>query len=277
MFLLKVESAVSTSRIETIIKSYLNQFFKEYNLPMPRIKIVDRMTAGWLGRDVYNRQVDKNNTTMEIQKSITNDEKTLDRVIAHELIHHFTFLNNFAHPEKGEENWKSHVTKVKIGFKPDGHGKEFQEWAAKINAVKGADYVTEKSDASYVSEVTKDYYLLIVPLAKSADKFGWMWSVRPSTEQKLVIQQKIMEGAKLLLSRDERFMTGARIKKYGGVSVPRDAETKKKLQDLFESGKDIKPNWQVTPKESTYHSKMLNHYGKDMADILKNDPLGVLK
>ena len=108
MFLYRVEAAISVMQVETSVKKYLDKFFKEYNLPIPRIKIVDSMTAKWLGRDVYDPKVDKSNTTMEIQKSILNDEKTLDRVLCHELIHHWDFVTKFGHPDTGEETWKRH-------------------------------------------------------------------------------------------------------------------------------------------------------------------------
>jgi len=278
MFLYKIEAAVSVMHVETSIKKFLDKFFKEYNLPMPRIKIVNRMTAGWLGRDVYEPRIDKNNTTMEIQKSITNDEKTLDRVIAHELIHHKDFITRYGHPEQGKENWDKHLTHRRLGFKSDGHGKEFQEWAAKINAVMGKDYVTEKSDTSYVVEITKDYFLLIMPTSKGAEQYGWAWALKPSTEQKSVIQNKIMEGGRLFMSRDERWMSGAKIKKYGGMSVPTKEDGKSALKDLYNSGKDIKPNWPAPiSKVSDFHTKMSQHYGKDMKEILEKDPLGVLK
>jgi len=280
MFLYRVEAAISVMQVETSVKKYLDKFFKEYNLPVPRIKIVNRMTAGWLGRDVYAPRIDKANTTLEIQKSITNDEKTLDRVICHELIHHWDFLSKFAHPEQGKENWDKHVTHKRLGFKSDGHGKEFQEWAAKINAVMGKDYVTEKSDTSYVVEITKDYFLLIMPINKSAQgQHGWAWALKPSTDQKAIIQQKIREdGGRLFMSRDERWLSGAKIKKYGGMSVPTKEDGKKALKELYDSGKDIKPNWpSPISKVSDFHKKMVNHYGTEMKDILDKDPLGVLR
>jgi len=268
---------MSVVQIEGLIKHLLIKFFSDIQLPMPIVKIVNNTVPKWLGRCVYTHNANENRSVIEIQKSIANDEKTLDRVLCHELIHAVDFYKQFGHPEQGKENWDKYVTHRRLGFKSDGHGKEFQEWAAKINSVMGPDYVTEKSDTSYVIEVTKEYFLLVMPTSKGVEKYGWAWTVRPSTEQKSVIQSKIMEGGRLFMSKDGRWMSGAKIKKYGGMSVPTKDDGKQALKDIYTSGKDIKPNWpQTITKVSDFHKKMVNHYGPEMDHILKNDPLGVL-
>ena len=244
MFLYKVEAAVSVMQVEASIRKFLDRFFKEYNLPMPRIKIVNNVGSRWLGRDSYSPSVDKNNTTMEIQKRITGDEKTLDRVIAHELIHHWDFLTKFGHPEHGDDNWKKSHQMQRLGFSDDPHGKQFRDWADKINMVMGKDYVSEKSDETYTTTLDKDFFLLLYPLSKtSTEKIGWSWCVRPSDEQKQVIRQRLTEGGRLFLSRDERYTQGAKIKKYGGFSVPTKKDLQDKVKELFTSGQQTKPTW----------------------------------
>ena len=253
MFLYKIEAAVSVMHVEAAIKKLLDKFFKEYNLPMPRIKIVNQITSPWLGRDSYNPKVDRNNTTLEIQKRVTNDEKSLDRVLAHELIHHVLFLLKFAHPEMGEKAWQETISRRKLGFREQEHGKEFHEWAAKINAVMGKDYVTEKSDESYVTELDKEFYLLIQPLQGRTD-YGYTWMVRPSRDQQVVVQQKMQAGAKLFMTKDERFTHGEKIKKYGYTSVPRDKEAQELLKKMYESGAGLTPSWtKLINKLSDFH------------------------
>jgi len=277
MFLYKIEAAVSVMHIEQAIKKLLDRFFKEYNLPMPRIKIANNVASRWLGRCGYTPSVDKFNTTMEIQKRITNDEKTLDRILAHELIHHLNFIEKYAHPEHGEDNWKKYSQMKRIGFSDDPHGKQFKEWADKINMVMGKDYVTEKSDETYAVEIDKDFFVLLYPISK--EKIGWAWTVRPSDEQKNVIKQKIMEGAKLFTARDSKFTSGAKIKKYGGFSVPTKTEFKEQLKEMYTSGKQAQPAWINTPMPLGLKDaeKFKSHYGKDLQEILKKDPLGILK
>lgn len=277
MYSHKIEAAVSVMHVETSVKKYLDKFFKEYNLPVPRIKIVNSTTAKWLGRDIYDPKVDKNNTTIEIQKSITNDERTLDRVICHELIHHFVFVTKFGHPETGDEAWNQHNEANKLGFTADGHGVEFQKWADKINAVMGKDYVTKESDTSYVVDFTKEYFLLIMPTSKNSENYMYAWSLKPTSDQKEVILQKMRdENARLFMSKDERWTHGVKIKKYRPLSVPRDEPSKKKLKDLYHSGSGLKPNWPAPiSKLSDFHKKMVDHYGKDMKDLLEKKGINI--
>lgn len=278
MFLYKVESAVSVMHVEDAIKKLLDRFFKEYNLPMPRIKIVNQITSNWLGRTSYNPRIDKNNTTLEIQKRVTADEKSLDRVIAHELIHHWDMVTRYGHPEAGDAAWQKMQERRKLGFKEAEHGKEFHQWAEKINAVMGKDYVTEKSDMSYVTEIDKEFYILILPTSKSSQDYSYAWMVRPSRDQQAAAQQMMMRGARLFMTKDERFTHGVKVKKYGPTAIPRDKETQEKLKQMYESGKGLTPNWtKLITHVSDFHSKMSSHYGKEMENILKQDPLGVLK
>lgn len=270
MFLLRVEAAVSVYQVEALVKKYLDKFFKDYNLPMPKIKIVDRITANYLGRCIYSPHIDTANSTIEIQKGIINDETTLGKVICHELIHHFRNVTYFGHPTQGEGNRKKDDERRKLGFK-DGHGAEFHEWAAKINAVMGKDYVTEKSDESYVIEGTKEYYMLVLPVSKNSNNYAWAWTVKPSDEQKAEIQRLIREHAgRLFKSKDTKWLTGDKIKKYGSASIPRDEDKKKALEEMYKSGTDIKPNWPLPiSKLSDLHTKKLvQHYGQEMKEFL---------
>jgi hypothetical protein len=278
MFLYKIEAAMSVTQIESLIRHLLTKFFAEIQLPMPTVKIVNAAVPKWLGRCSYTHNVNENRSVIEIQKSIVNDEKTLDRVLCHELIHAVDFYTRYDHPEQGQENWDKYVTHKKLGFKSDGHGQEFQEWAAKINAVMGKDYVAKESDTTYIVELTKVFFLLVMPTSKSSDQYCYAWSFKPSAEQKEVILKKMRdENARLFMSKDERWTHGTKIKKYRALSVPKDEPSKKKLKELYQSGSGIKPNWPAPiSKLSDLHKKMINHYGPEMKDILEKDPLGVL-
>jgi len=72
----------------TIAKELAHEFFPD--LRIPGIKIVDRLRSTWLGRceTKWNRQTgERLLTTILIQKSIMDDETTLKRILAHELVH----------------------------------------------------------------------------------------------------------------------------------------------------------------------------------------------
>ena len=235
-----LEASVSVWHVETSIKKFLNQFFSDYNLPMPRIKIVNHTGSKWLGRCKYNSRIDKNNTTIEIQKKVTSDEKSLDRIIAHELIHHWEFITRYTNPinekrEKAQEMIKSHDP-----LDRESHGKIFQEWADKINSVMGKDYVTTKSDMTYVIVSDKEFYVLVMPSPTYAGKYAWAWAVKPSKDLLLYIARHIEQNkAKLFKTKDEDYTTGSKLKKYGGASVSMDKEFNTKLEQMYNSGKEI--------------------------------------
>jgi len=242
MFLYKVEAAVSVMHVEAAIRKFMDRFFKEFNLPMPRIKIVNQISSDWLGRTTYTPKIDPNNTTIEIQKRVTTDEKSLDRVIAHELIHHFELIAKFGHPETGKDAWDKMLKLRKQGMREDAHGKTFHEWAEKINSVMGKDYVTEKSDMSYVTEVDKDFFVVVLPA--TGNKYSYAWMVRPSRDQQIQVQKMIMDQkAKLFTTRDSRFTNGFKVKKFGPTGVPRDEELQKTLKHMYDTGKPTEPPW----------------------------------
>ncbi len=220
MFLVRVEAAVSVSQVQQAIHKFLNKFFKKYNLPTPRIKIVNNSTEKWLGRTIYNPSQDTNNTTIEVQKSITNDEKTLDRIIAHELIHHWEFCV--------QQSNKHH----------EAHGSEFKNWARIINNVMGKDYVTMVSDTTYVQEIDNEYYLLITEI--SHDRYGWAWSAYPNSKQKDEVRKRVHDGkTKLFKSKDTRFVGGVKISAGGWLSIPKDKDIMQALKEIFTHGKSI--------------------------------------
>ena len=282
MYLQKIEAAVNVSHVQDSCRKILEKFFKEWNLPMPRIKIMNNLNSTWLGRDIYKPSVDKLNTTMEIQKRITEDEKTLDRILSHELIHHYEFLTHYGTiwPVNYGTNEDAHA-KLKAGIRRESHGKSFLEMAAKINSVMGKDYVTVTSNRSYVETLDKEFYLIIMPLYQNKEKLGWAWTARPSDEQKRAIERFIEKGAKLFKSKDARFISGSKINRSGSLSYNLKDDVNETMQELYTSGKEITPPW-PKPKSAEHPGllfthKMLQHYGKDIEPILKDDPLGVLQ
>lgn len=97
----------------------------------PSIKFRDTPRADWLG--LTDWRVGSHVSTMELQKKILKDDRLLERVVAHEMIHHRDFLG-FT---------KDEIARIKAGIKPDGHGPSFREGAGRINAVMGSDFVVE--------------------------------------------------------------------------------------------------------------------------------------
>lgn len=240
MFLTRVEAAVSVMHVEAAIKKILNKFFNEYKLPMPKIKIVNSLTSRWLGRTSYTKG--DYTTTIEVQKSITDDEKTLDRILTHELIHHWEFL---VLAYDGADTSISLINHARTKYKMESHGKAFFDWCRKINASMGKDYVSEKSDSTYVLSLDKEFYILIAPTQTYKGRYGWCWAVRPSAAQWTLIKWRQEHSqAKLFKTHDARYLAGARLSKKSGLSVPLTGTEEGKIMDnflteLYTKGKEI--------------------------------------
>src|SRR5271170_429229 len=137
--------------IESLITKYMQLLRIDGKRPV--VKLRSNIGSLWLGRDTYTTR-DTSTTLLEIQKSALHDPRTLERVIAHEMVHHRDHLR------MTPRDWEL----VKIGIRPPSHGKEFLEGAAEINTVMGPNFVTILSDQEYVrAPLAKSYWLLVVP------------------------------------------------------------------------------------------------------------------
>ncbi len=218
---------VAASEASSIVRELLSRFFSEHDLPMPSLKFVTKLSAKYLARCVWFPGA--TNTEIEIQRSTLGDEKTLRRVLAHELIHHWQYLRT---------DQSTVVAMTKLGLKSDGHGPEFMKYAEKINAVMGADYVSKKSDQSYDTSKVPPFYVLVQPY--SNDRLGYSVAVRPSAIQKKEIADRIQnKQARLFRITDGRFTNGPPIKRFAGVAIPRTDDAVKALRTIYDSGADI--------------------------------------
>ena len=105
----------------------------------PSIKIRNDPKAPWLGRLAW-RSERPHTSILELQKRLFKNDRHLERVIAHEMIHHRDFLKL----PKGE------VERIDAGLVPDApkkHTASFAKGAARINKVMGAGFV-KKEEAS---------------------------------------------------------------------------------------------------------------------------------
>jgi 2'-5' RNA ligase len=217
-------------------------------LPKPELKIVNQPRANWLGRDTWRIGVNRNtgvpiigeNTVIELQKSILNDETTLRRVIAHELAHHAEHLTDGVQAMqkvRDEFSYKSFL-------RENGHGKTWKAWAQKFNAKYGADFVTEKSDETYVTERQKlqPYHIL---LKRDYDgKLAYEVSSRMSAKQKRYLDRLAKEKDaeyRLTTTEDYIFINGHLIGSFYWVH-PKDAEVQQKLEELWGKAQKVLPS-----------------------------------
>jgi hypothetical protein len=193
----------------------------------PEIKIANKLGSPWLGLCHWTASRPET-STITLQKRILAHPPTLERVMAHEMVHHWEFLNLTA----------NQITLIRHGIKPTSHGPKFEEGAARVNSLLGPGFVTKQSDNSYELESNiKPFFLLITPLSSRSNRLGWAWCVRPSEQIRERITRKCSEdGSKLVITTDERWTCGEKIRRFGGMSVPPvGSDLESELQRLFAS------------------------------------------
>ena len=173
-FAYRVEAA-NMAEVERLVKERLRLNFAKDHLAVPRIKIVNNPSSKWLGRTTY-RSREPGTSVIEIQKRIINDVDTLTRIIDHELIHHKEFLRVPLDPSQKNEH-------------KNPHDEDFMREARRINMKMGSNWVTKKSDFSYVENSTdKEFYAI---LYNNKGKIGYATMVRPDTEQKDALEASV--------------------------------------------------------------------------------------
>jgi hypothetical protein len=213
----------ATPSVEALIGKYMRLL--DVQGERPHVQIRSNLGSKWLGRCVWKAS-EPNTSTIEIQKAVLANPKTLERVVAHEMIHHAEFTR--LTPDQ--------MALVKFGIRPDEHGQTFKSLAAYVNAAMGADFVTVTSDQEYEkAENTKEFFLLVSPISPS--RMGWAWAARLSADGKARVSSETAKGARLLKTTDERWTRGVKIKKWGGYSVPKvGTEDEELLRRLFDAG-----------------------------------------
>jgi hypothetical protein len=234
----------STGRFESYLP-VLNELVDKYEAILgcehvrPHLSVADNLGSDWLGITELSLR-DMTTTTITVQASILDDPVTLERVIAHEMVHHWEFMNMDA----------ADLVRLKMGIKPPSHGESFHRGAAIVNAVMGEGFVTVASDKTYVRRKnTRPFYLLIVPTRhyvgirnSQTMPFGYAWAVRITPQNREKIDSVLAEGGKLVRITDDRFTSGVKIERWGKITVPEPgSEQAVELARLFETEPGITP------------------------------------
>ena len=197
----------SLSDLTALGRKFLKLYFKDDNLPLPEFKIRNNVSAKWLGMTKWLRG--SSNTTIEIQKSILDDEKTLARVLIHELVHHWVFMTNPAE---------------------HGHNGPWKVKAEELNKTLGAGYISQTSDESYVQKV-KEYFLVIYP---EDNNFVFMSTVNPSVMQKAKIAKRIATSNARIFKANDSYFAG--VTSFSSTSKPEAIE---KLRTIYNGDKTV--------------------------------------
>jgi len=229
-FLILLESG-DIQKIKDITKEFLDKFFPD--LSMPEIQIKNNLNVNWLGQHVCFR-TDRRGV-IHIQKSIVDDDRTLKRVIAHELIHHWQCTHEL---EDSQFNRKHQRLQRKYG-EDSAHGKSFEDWAAVINKVMGDNYVTKKSDEEYVKAASKEFFVMISPSRSFEGKLSYAYFQKLTPNMRGRLNQYIEYlHAKVFKTNNRRFLSGVVLGKRG-TSVPQDQEAQDLLKDMYNSGTEV--------------------------------------
>lgn len=147
--------------LQAIAKKYLSMLPEGASMELPLILVENTPKSDWNGIAIWNPDQPIKGT-IKIQERCMNDERTVDRLIAHEVCHYWQHVKAY---EEGES------AKFRMG-----HGKASYWWQAAqiINQAEGDDeFITEKSDASYVSQHSKQFYVMVMKSKRG--ELGWVW------------------------------------------------------------------------------------------------------
>jgi len=191
----------------------------------PDVELRDNLGSRWLGQTSW-RASRPHTSVIALQRSIVPDPRTLERVVAHEMIHHRDFMRM---PP-------SELALVKLGIKPAGHGASFRQGAQLINSIMGPGFVTETSDQEYaVAASGKEYVVLVTLLITGAGhRLGWSWASRLGPSARAWSEKKVGEGSRLVTTKDPQWLRGPKIEKYGGYAIPKTVEQAEALRKLYE-------------------------------------------
>lgn len=192
----------------------------------PDVVLRDNVGSRWLGRwSMKWRSGLPGRPLIEIQRSVLPDLRTLERVVAHEVVHHAQYLRMDP----------SEMELLRIGIRPVGHGTSFQQIAAVLNEKVGEGFVTAKSDQEYVVMPSGKRILLLISPTRIG-RLGWQWATRLGPKAHDWVQRKISEGARLVEAYDNDFVwtSGPRIEAWKGWAMPPDEEAANRLKELYE-------------------------------------------
>lgn len=230
-----------------LIKKYLHILDSE-DLEAPAVSVVKaKLGRCWLGLNSWY-WTRPTTTHIEIDERVTDHMHTLERIFAHEMVHHVEHVRLGQKHMDVLTSGNRHAIKRFLSLvKSSGHGRSFHEGAAKVNAVMGKDFVTQSSDQSYeCAPSEKSFLMLIVPLDPQGKRLGFRWGIKPSNKALMFIQSKLIvpgePGARLVRATGDHWTRGTVefLSKSGGWAVPSDPEAARELRELYERGERMK-------------------------------------
>lgn len=216
---------MSVERIRPLVRTYLEMLGID-SVEEPDVMLRDNVGSRWLGRWSMKWKLGlPERPVIEVQRSVLADPRTLERVVAHEVVHHAQYLR--LDPSEFEL--------LKLGVRPVGHGKSFHEIAAVLNEKVGDGFVTEKSDTEYVVAPSGKRILMLISPTRIG-RLGWQWATRLGPKAEDWVERKILEGARLVEAYDNDFIwtSGPKIEAWKGWALAPDDQAEARLKELYE-------------------------------------------
>lgn len=188
---------------------------------LPQVKIQNNLGSKWLGRTLWYCSGNWT-TTMVLQKSILSDPKTLERIIAHEMVHHVDVITL-------SEDELRHRCRSRKNIMAASHAERFLALAQVINDHVGEDLVTVTSDERYVVEATKEFLVMIVPTGDGRHAFAWGVRMTPTLAK--LVERYWDRGGRVSKTTDLRWTRGVKIGK--GFGIPLQKEDLDALKQLY--------------------------------------------
>lgn len=213
--------------------------------PKPAIKLSGPLGVRWAGRchsrtyrvfgsangmATVTREV---RTTVELHRKVLGNARTMERVIAHEVVHHVQY-----HTPGGGSRVNG------------GHGPDFLAMAETINAVAGKDFVTVRCGEDYeIDHTTRAFYVLVQPVLKVqggevTHNGEYMCAWAPTLNERVlreVVWRRDTRQARVFMTREGWI---AQAKQMGrgrlsGVSSFAGAEAQETLRKLYHEGEQV--------------------------------------
>jgi hypothetical protein len=191
----------------------------------PFVEVKNNLGSKWLGRTNFRG----GEIWIEVQRRATADPETLEKVLAHEMVH-FVEMSTL----EGAD-----LALARLGRSVE-HGRRFWELAQAVNVVKGENYVTEESDSSYELAPNDRVFTLLVHYPMR-DRIGWRWAARRTPAIDRIIARLVLEdGAVVVESTDERFLSGAKLGKgkIGSSLAKPGSELEADLQEIYRAARE---------------------------------------
>lgn len=175
-------------------------------MPLPRVEVVNRLTENWNAIAIWEPKHPIQGL-IQIQKRGMGDEKTLERLVAHEVCHYWSHYKIFI---DGEEGKKGHTP-----------GSLWDKAALIINnKMNDKNFITETSDATYVTKNEKTFYVLVAESAEG--KMGWLWFSRVSPAMRKQLEE-LLDSRPVAIVRTDRdafLWAQAKLPRMAGTDDP---------------------------------------------------------